>query len=169
MTEKIYKQYLKASMTITKNDRDAQDLMHDVLIMLSKNETFNNLSNADKLFFFVRALKNQFNSNSSFYTRNYKKYTFKELKVDFDIPDTIYEEKPSLDWIKEIMELEVHDNPDFWYEKGIFELWIEHKGFIERIHKQTRIPRYSIKETIEETKRWINKKWNEQNGTDKII
>jgi hypothetical protein len=166
MTEKIYRQYLKASKSITKNDKDAQDLMHDVLIMLDKNETFNNLSNGDKLFFFVRALKNQYSSNSSFYTRNYKKYTFQELRLDFDTADTIYEEKPSLDWIKEIMEVELESNPDFWYEKGIFELWVEHKCFIERVHKQTRIPRYSIKETIEQTKKWILKKWEEQNVKD---
>jgi hypothetical protein len=164
MTEKQYRQFLKASKNITNNDKDAQDLMHDVLIMLDKNETFNNLSNSDKLFFFIRAIKNQFNSNSSYYTRNYKKYSFTELNKDFDVSDTIYEEKPSLDWIKEIMEQEIHKNPDFWYQKGIFELWIEHKGFIERIHKQTRIPRYSIKETIDGTKKWINQKWKEQNG-----
>ena len=142
--------------------------MHDVLVMLLKNEKFNNLSSKDKLFFFVRSMTNQFNSKSSHYTRNYKKYTFQEIQSDFDVEDTIYEEEPTLDWISEIMEQEVHINPDFWYEKGIFELWIKHKGFIERIHRQTKIPRYSIKETIEQTKKWIKQKWEQQHGKSKI-
>jgi hypothetical protein len=169
MNQQQYKKYYKAAIKITSDHNDAQDLMHDVLIMLTKNEKYNNLSDTNKFFFFIRTMMNQYRSNSSHYTRNYKKYNFEELKTDFNIQDSIYEEQPSLDWIRETMDQEIEVNPDFWYDRGIFELWLSHKGFIERVHKQTRIPRYSIKETIEKTKLWINKKWEKyKDGTDQI-
>lgn len=161
MKETEYNKYLKASKKITSNHELATDLMHDILIMLQKNNKFNNLSEKDRLFFFVRAMKNQFYSNSSYYTRTYKKYEFDELVEKNDMVEHIYDEEPTLDWIKETFESELKKNPDFWYNKGIFELWVKHDGFIERVHKQTKIPRYALKDTISYMKEWIKIKWKE--------
>jgi hypothetical protein len=161
MKQTEYNKYLKATKKITSNDSQAEDLMHDVLIMLQNNAKFNNLSEKDRLFFFVRAMQNQYYSNSSHYTRTYKKYQFQEMVENYDVVEYIYEEQPTLDWIKETLESELKINPQFWYNKGIFELWLEHEGFIERVHKQTKIPRYSIKDTIAFMKGWIKIKWKE--------
>ena len=49
-------------------------------------------------------------------------------------------------------------NRDFWYNKGIFELYLEHKK-LEHIHRLTKIPKYSLRETLKEMKLWINNKW----------
>jgi hypothetical protein len=38
---------------------------------------------------------------------------------------------------------------------------MEHRS-IEPIHKKTRIPRYSIRDTIKEMKGWIKTKWSEK-------
>jgi hypothetical protein len=161
MNQTEYNRYLKATRKITSNDNDAQDLMHDVLVMLQKNIKFNNLSEKDRLFFFIRAMKNQFHSNSSHYTRTYKKYQFGETVENIELQDYIYDEEPTLDWINELLALELKNNPDFWYNKGIFELWLKNDGFIERVHKQTKIPRYSIKDTINEMKGWVKIKWKQ--------
>jgi hypothetical protein len=45
--------------------------------------------------------------------------------------------------------------------KPVYLLYMEHKK-IELIHKQTKIPRYSIRKTIREMKSWIIKKWNDK-------
>lgn len=154
---------LKAVIKITNNDPKAEDLMHDVLLQLQNNEKYNLMEGKDRLYFFIRAVQNQFYSNSSGFVRKYKRYSFVELKDTFDIEEDIYIEKPSIEWIKETLEAEAQRNPDFWYRKGIFELWLKHNGFIERVHKQTTIPRYEIKDVVNKMKAWLNQKWKQEN------
>jgi len=168
MTNKEYKDYLQLTIKITGGDDRASDLLHDVMIQLSDNTKYKELSPNDKKYFLVKSIQNQYYSNSSSFKRKYKKYSFVELEETFEKVDTIYEEEPTMEWVKETLEEELKKNPDFWYNKGIFDLWIKHNGFIERIHKQTSIPRYSLKDTIKEVKKLIKTKWREyKDGEDK--
>lgn len=161
MTKTEYDKMLKAVIKITNNDNRAEDLMHDVLIQLNKNVKYNLMNEKTRLYFFIRAVQNQYYSNSSSFVRKYKRYSFEELKDTFDIETDIYNERPSLEWIYETLNQETEKNADFWYDKGIFELWLKHNGFIERVHKQTTIPRYEIKDVVNRMKLWLNQKWKE--------
>jgi len=156
--EQQYQQYREIVKTITRNDDRCDDLLHDILIDLSKNKKYNALSNKDKVYFFIRVVKNQFYSNNSKYQRTYKKYVFQELTPNYEVKDEEYIEPPSMEWVKKTLDEELDNNKDFWYNYGLFNLYLEHKK-IETIHKKTQIPKYSIRNTIKEMKVWINKKW----------
>lgn len=160
MRETRYREYKLLAKRITKGDERYIDLLHDVLIQLQTNDKWNNLNTKEEqLYFLSKALTNQFYSNSSSFQRTYKRYSHMELQETLDISDTIYEEQPTIEWINEALEEQLKEDPHFWYEKGIFELWVKHNCFIERVHKQTKIPRYSIKETINQVKDLLINKW----------
>ena len=154
-----YKKYLQLAKTICSDNEKAQDLLHDTLIQLSTNAKFNTLSQKDKVFYLARALTIQVRSNNSKYYRTYRKYQFDEIPEHYDKKEVEYEETPSIEWVNETLQAELDRNPAFWYKKGLFDLWVQHKGFIDRVHKQTRIPKYSIIETIDEVKKFIKTKW----------
>lgn len=169
MTNKEYKKYLELTKKITGGDDRAPDLLHDIMIQLSDNKKYLELSPQEQKYFLVRAIQNQYYSNSSGFKRKYKKFNFVELQETFELVHTIYEEQPTMEWVKETLEEELKNNPDFWYNKGIFDLWIKNNGFIERIHKQTFIPRYALKDTIKEVKALIKIKWRQyKDGQDKV-
>ncbi len=161
MEYQTYKKYLQISKTICGNDERAQDLLHDTLIQFTKNQKFNTLSQKDRVFYITTALKNQYYSNNSSFNRTYRKYKFDEIPDRYEIVDTEYDEAPTLDWITETLNKELKDNPTFWYNKGLFDIWMEHNCIIDRVHKQTKIPKYSIIDTIEGVKSFIKDKWLE--------
>jgi len=161
MLEQRYKQYRELAKRITKGDERHIDLLHDVLIQLETNEKWNNLNTEqEQLYFLTRTITNQFYSNNSKFQRTYRKFSSEAI----DIPDEIdvpYQEKPSIEWINLTLENELKNNPKNWYNVGLFKMYMEHRK-IEPIHKQTRIPRYSIRNTIREMKAWIKTKWYER-------
>lgn len=161
MEYQTYKKYLQISKTICGNDERAQDLLHDTLLQFTKNTKFNTLSHKDRVFYITRALKNQFYSNNSSFNRTYRKYQFDEMHEGYEVIDTEYDEAPTMDWVNEMLSAELKLNPTFWYNKGLFDIWVEHGGIIDRVHKQTRIPKYSIIDTINELKNFIRIKWLE--------
>jgi hypothetical protein len=112
------------------------------------------------MYFLTRTLINQYYSNNSHFNKTYRKFS-SEIT---DIPeeeDTPYQEKPSIEWINNLLDNELNTNPDNWYNIGLFKLYMEHRS-IEPIHKKTKIPRYSIRDTIKEMKGWIKTKWSEK-------
>lgn len=149
---------------ITKGDERADDLLHDILIQLSNNEKYKLLPKKEQKYYFIRAVQNQFYSNNSAFHTRYKKYKFEELPNTYEVIDEPYREQPTIEWIKETLEDELKNNPDFWYKKGIFDLYLEHKK-LETIHKKTLIPKYSLRQTLSEIKEWLKLKW-EQYGTN---
>ena len=161
MLEKRYEQYRELARKITKGDERHIDLLHDVLIQLDTNEKWNNLQTPkEQMYFLTRTLINQYYSNNSHFNKTYRKFS-SEIT---DIPeeeDTPYQEKPSIEWINNLLDNELNTNPDNWYNIGLFKLYMEHRS-IEPIHKKTKIPRYSIRDTIKEMKGWIKTKWSEK-------
>lgn len=161
MTDKEYKEYYKIAMKICGGDERTQDLLHDVLIALSTNDKFISLEEKNKKFFFVRAISNQFYSKNSYFFRQHRRTQHNEFEGNlFDTPDIPYEEQPSMEWVKETLEEELRNNKNFWYNKGLFEMYLEHKK-LEKIHALTMIPKYSIRQTIKEMKLWLRKKWQD--------
>jgi hypothetical protein len=160
MTQKQYEKYKNTIIKICGGDEKAEDLLHDILIQLSSNHKFNSLDEKSRLFFFIRTAQNQFYSNNSSFKRTYKKYHFEEIPVTYDPKEEEYKESPTMEWVKETLEEELRINKDFWYNKGIFELYLEHKR-LEEIHRRTKIPKYSLRATLKEVKIWLNNKWIE--------
>lgn len=159
MLERRYREYKELAKRITKGDERHIDLLHDVLIQLGTNEKWNNLpTKEEQMYFLTRTLTNQFYSNNSKFQKTYRQFSSEAI----DIPDEIdvpYQDRPSVEWINNILDTELQTNPDNWYNIGLFKLYMEHKK-IEPIHKKTKIPRYSIRKTIKEMKSWIITKWD---------
>lgn len=161
MLEKRYEQYRELARKITKGDERHIDLLHDILIQLETNEKWNNLpTEQEQLYFLTRTITNQFYSNNSKFQRTYRKFNSEAIDIP-DNEDTPYQDRPSIEWVNALLDNELKNNPDNWYNVGLFKMYMEHRK-IELIHKQTRIPKYSIRETIRHMKSWIKSKWSEK-------
>jgi hypothetical protein len=159
MVEKRYREYLELAKKLTKGDERYIDLLHDVLIQLETNEKWNNIqAPKEQMYFLTRTLINQYYSNNSKFNKTYRKFNSEitDIPEEEDIP---YQEKPSIEWINKTLETELVNNPNNWYNIGLFKLYMEHRR-VEPIHKQTKIPRYSIRNTINEMKGWLKLKWD---------
>lgn len=161
MLERRYREYKQLASRITKGDERHIDLLHDVLIQLHTNEKWNQITNKqEQMYFLTRAISNQYYSNNSSFKRTYKRFSA-EVIEDIEIIDEQYQENPTIEWINNLLDNELKLNPDSWYKIGLFKLYMQHKK-IEPLHKKTKIPRYSIRETIKEMKSWIKTKWEQQ-------
>lgn len=161
MLEQRYKQYRELAKRITKGDERYIDLLHDVLIQLSTNEKWNNLQTPEEqMYFLTRTITNQYYSNNSKFQKTYRKFSDEIAQIP-DTEDEGYQEKPSLEWLNNLLDNELKTNPDNWYNIGLFKLYMEHRR-IEPIYKKTMIPRYSIRATIKEMKSWIKTKWQQE-------
>lgn len=160
MNQNEYDKYKKLIHKICGGDDKSEDLLHDILIQLSTNEKYNTLSEKERVFFFIRTVQNQYYSNNSKFQRTYKKYIFEEIPINYNPKDETYYELPTIDWVQETLNNELQNNKNFWYNKGIFDLYLEHKK-LETIHKLTKIPKYSLRMTLREVKAWLKIKWTE--------
>jgi len=166
MNQSLYNSLREIVFKITKGDERTNDLFHEVMIQLLNNKKYQLLNDNDKRYYFTRAILNQYYSNTSFFHKNYKKHKFIELDSNIDIVDEEYDELPTLSWIYDTLEQELIDNPDSWYNIGLFKLYLELKK-ISKVHLKTKIPKYSIRITIKEMKEFINIKWLEYKSNDK--
>jgi DNA-directed RNA polymerase specialized sigma24 family protein len=161
MLEQRYNQYRELARKITKGDERHIDLLHDILIQLETNEKWNNLpTEQEQLYFLTRTITNQFYSNNSKFQRTYRKFNSEAIDIP-DKEDEPYEDRPSIEWINNLLDNELNTNPDNWYNVGLFKMYMEHRK-IDLIHKKTNIPKYSIRETIRQMKSWIKSKWSEK-------
>ena len=161
MLEQRYNQYRELAKRITKGDERHIDLLHDILIQLGTNEKWNNLQTPEEqLYFLTRTITNQFYSNNSKFQRTYRKFNSEAINIR-DEPDVPYQDRPSFEWLNKLLDNELKNNPDNWYNVGLFRMYMEHRK-IEPIHKKTKIPRYSIRNTINEMKSWVKIKWIEE-------
>jgi hypothetical protein len=161
MLEQRYNQYRELARKITKGDERHIDLLHDILIQLETNEKWNNLpTEQEQLYFLTRTITNQFYSNNSKFQRTYRKFNSEAIDIP-DEEDVLYQDRPSIEWINNLLDNELKSNPDNWYNVGLFKMYMEHRK-IDLIHKKTKIPKYSIRETIRQMKSWIKSKWSEK-------
>lgn len=161
MLEQRYREYRDLAKTITKGDERHIDLLHDILISLETNEKWNNLNTEEEqMYFLTRVITNQFYSNNSYFNKTYRKFYPQTTDIP-ELSDESYTERPSIEWINNLLEKELKNNPNNWYNIGLFKLYMEHQR-IEPIYKKTLIPRYSIRETINQMKAWIKIKWDEK-------
>jgi hypothetical protein len=166
MDSKEYNELRKIANKICKGDDNINDLFHDVLLQLKTNKVYNALDEKSKVFFFIRTISNQYYSNNSSYHKTYRKYSFQDIPINYDCKDQEYNELPTLDWIVETLDNELKGNPTFWYNHGIYTLYLEHKK-LESLHRLTQIPKYSLRITLKEMKEWLNYKWTQYKNYEK--
>jgi DNA-directed RNA polymerase specialized sigma24 family protein len=134
--------------------QDYEDLLHICVEQFLHNQVVKTIPDKEKLFFFARIVRNQYNSKSSKYHYTYRKYQFNEL-VEYDIPDVEYEETQfNLSWVKE--ELKKID----WYYGRLFELYIEEGCSVTKLSKRTTIPINSVSRDINKVRRHLKQKRN---------
>ena len=133
---------------------EVDDLLHLCIEQFMKNKKVQDIPDKERLYFFVKLVKNQYHSKSSSYHYTYRKYQFNEL-VEYDIPEVEYEEEPfNLKWVKE--QLKTID----WYYGRLFELYIEEGCSVTKLSKRTTIPINSVSRDINKVRRILKQKRN---------
>lgn len=146
---------------IIKDRDDIDDLFHCVLEQLLKNKKLDDMKDKERVYYFVRVVKNNYFSKTSPYYYQYKKNLareeFKDIEYFEETPDVEYNETlPDMKWVhKQLSHLE-------WFDRDLFLLWME-LGSLTAVSKKTTIPLNSVGRYINQTKQMLIKKWEEQN------
>ena len=152
---------LLTTRNIVKNDTEAEDVFQSVMEqLLKKRERMNTLKDKEKLYFFIRVVKNNYFSKTSKYYTEHKKTTEKNVPIndgDFNTPDSEYvEDIPDIEWVKnELDKLS-------WFERDLFLMWLE-LGSLINVSKATTIPVNSVGTYIKQIKNKLKEKWENKN------
>ena len=135
---------------------DSDDLLQLSVEQFLKNRKVPDIPDKEKLFFFARIARNNYNSNSSPYYHTYRKFKFTDIE-HIEIQYLDYEESPiNLDWVhKELANME-------WYYKRLMELYIEEGCSITSLSKRTTIPINSVSRDINKIRKILNQKRKEE-------
>ena len=140
---------------ILKNKIELLDDLFQVSIeQFLKNKKVINLPDKERLYFFARIVRNQYNSNSSHYHYTYRKHHFSDMIPieELEIPDKEYEDNLiNMDWVKNQLQ-----NFD-WYYSRLFELYIEEGCSVTKLSKRTTIPINSVSRDINKVRKELNK------------
>jgi len=143
---------------IIKDTNQLDDFFHFILEDILRHEQkMDGLKDKEKMYYFVRVVKNQFFSKTSPYFYRIKRpYLTSETFEDtlLDIPDEYKEDYPPLAWVYE--QLEQED----WFYRDLFLLWIE-LGTLTAVSKKTTIPLNSVGRYINKIKKKLQKTWYE--------
>lgn len=152
----ITKNYNELRLICSKITRgqEYEDLLHICIEQLLHNQLVKTIPDNEKLFFFARIVRNQYNSKSSKYHYTYRKYQFTEMG-ELEVPDEVYEETEfNMDWVKQEL------NSMEWYYKRLFELYIEEGCSITKLSKRTTIPINSVSRDINKVRKELVKRRN---------
>ena len=134
----------------------SDDLLQLSVEQFLKNRRIDDIPDKEKLFFFARIVRNNYNSNSSPYYHTYRKFKFSEID-NLDIQYLEIEESPiDLLWVKDQL-----NNLD-WYFKRLMELYIEEGCSITKLSKRTTIPLNSVSRDINKVRKILVYKRNEE-------
>lgn len=130
---------------ITRSDT-INDLLHCCIEQFLKNKRVPDLCDNEKLYFFARIVRNNYQSRSSQFYRQYKKHSYEEFK-DIDIPDEEYvEPQINIDWVHN--QITKDKRGENWYFARLFEIYIEEGCSIKNTAKRTTIPPNSVSRDI---------------------
>jgi len=153
--EKNWKELYKICQYVSKQN-NPDDLCQLCVEQLMKNKKIDLVEDDQKLFFFTRIVRNNFNSNSSPYYHTYTKHKFDEYNHNKEIIDNHYEESEiDIEWVnKTLDEME-------WYYMRLMKLFIEEGASISKLSKRTTIPINSVSRDINKVRRYLIKKRKE--------
>ena len=143
---------------IIRDDEQLPDFFHFVLEDILRHEhKMDILKDKEKMYYFIRVVKNQFFSKTSPYFYRIKRPLITSDDFDdslLDIPDEYKEDYPPLSWVHQ--QLEKED----WFYRDLFLLWIE-LGTFTAVSKKTTIPLNSVGRYINKIKKKLQKTWYE--------
>ena len=147
---------LKKICSSISRSNDSEDLLQLSVEQFLSNKKVSSIPDKEKLFFFARIVRNNFNSQSSPYYHQYKKFQF--IPIDNIEIQYLEEEEPiiSLEWVQE--ELKKLD----WYYKRLMELYIEEGCSITKVSKRTSIPLNSVSRDINKIRKILRQQRNVQ-------
>ena len=153
ITENI-EELKKICSRITRGN-DSEDLLQLSVQQFLLNKKVPTIPDKEKLFFFTRIVRNNYNSKSSPYYHQYKKFQFSEIG-NIEIEYLEEEEEPiiTLDWVYQ--ELDKLD----WYYKRLMEMYIEEGCSITKVSKRTTIPLNSVSRDINKIRKILKEKRN---------
>jgi hypothetical protein len=128
---------------------------------LLKGGKLDGMKDKERVYYFIRVLKNNYFSKTSPYYYQYKKNPHREEFKDIEFfepqPDVEYtEELPDIEWVnKQLSHLE-------WFDRDLFLLWME-LGSLTAVSRKTTIPLNSVGRYINQTKQMLIKKWEDRN------
>ena len=128
---------------------EVDDLLHLCIEQFINNKKVHQIPDKERLYFFVKLVRNQYHSKSSKYHYTYRRYQFSEI-VDNDIAEIEYQEDEfNMNWVYE--QLKTID----WYYGRLFELYIEEGCSVTRLSKRTTIPINSVSRDINKVRRQL--------------
>jgi hypothetical protein len=152
---------LMDKVRLISSEQDADDLFMCVVEQLLKNEhKIDEIEDNQKLYYFIRVIKNNYNSKTSPYHYQYRKNQHYHQTLYEDITDTIADE-PYKETIPDMIWVENKLNELEWWERDIFLLWVE-LGTLTKVSEQTKIPINSVGRYINKIKIKLRKLWLEE-------
>lgn len=156
--EKNYAELKKICQRIS-YENDVDDLLHSCLEQFLKNKNTKNIpDDKQKLYFFTRLVKNNYNSVTSNYHYEYRRMKFSTLQ-DVEKPQVIPNEEPTIEWVTE--EINKMKKTDQWYYGRLFEIYLEEGASIIKTSKRTTIPINSVSRDINKVRKILRIKRNE--------
>jgi hypothetical protein len=139
---------------------NTDDLLQVSIEQLINNKRINDVPVNERLFFFAKIVRNNFNSKTSKYHKIYGNNRYVELNYNIDLPNEEYEEPIlTMEWVlEEIEKIKQYD----WYSGQIFLLWLAKGANLTQLSKQTGIPINTLSRDIREVKNYLNKLYNEK-------
>ena len=136
------------------------DLLQVCIEQLLKSKRIHEVPETERLFFFARIVRNNFNSKTSKFHKIYRKNNFVELSSNIDIPIDDYEEPVlSIEWVlEEVDKIKQYD----WYLGQIFLLWLSRGANLTQLSKATGIPINNLSRDIRQVKNILNKQYKEK-------
>jgi len=149
-----FEELKKICKRITKG-QDYDDLLQLCVEQFLVNKKVPTVPDNQKLFFFTRIVLNNFNSNTSHYYRQYKKYNFSSIE-NVEMEYLEYEEPPiDLDWVNNQIEQDKKDGD--WYYSRLFEIYIQQGCSVTKTSKLTSIPINSTSRDINKYRKHLNR------------
>jgi hypothetical protein len=135
---------------------NTDDLLQVSIQQFLTNRKITLVPDGEKLFFFARIVRNNFNSKTSKYHKIYRKTNFVELGSNIDIPQEEYTDPIlTIEWVlNEIEEMKKYD----WYLAQITLHYFAEDCNLTRLSKKIGIPINNLSRDIKKVKLILNDK-----------
>ena len=139
---------------------NTDDLLQTSIEQLLNNKRIHDIPSNERLFFFAKIVRNNYNSKTSKYHKLYRKTNFVELGSNIDIPQEDYEEDIfTIEWVLE--EVEKIKQQD-WYLGQITLHYFAEDCNLTRLSKKIGIPINNLSRDIKKVKIILNDRRQEK-------
>ena len=160
---KNHNQLFNIVCKITRNHSESDELyQHVILQLLEKPEKMNDLTSNQKKYYFIKVIKNNWNSSTSPF--QYHRQKFLKSHISYEghhskhlLDEEYKEDIPDLEWVYD------HLNELDWFERDLFKLWIE-LGTYTKVSEDTTIPLNSVGKYIKKTINKLREMHKKENG-----